>query len=289
MKTSFINLPAAKERELAKIVEVIREQPEAKLAILFGSYARGNWVEELYSDGVHYRYQSDFDLLVVVETRKNSEQSRVEREIENAIDKLSSIHTPVSIIVHDFEFVNRRLAKAQYFFSDIKKEGILLHGDASRLIEPRQLNYKERYHLAIEDFDAWFDKGKRLTLGAQFYIDQKYYPEAAFSLHQATESLYSTILLVFTHYKPNTHKLENLRQLVNALDSRFCKIFPRATAEEVYRFDLLCRAYVEARYKPSYTITEEELDWLKQQIIELSTLTHELCQEKIAFFGRGGE
>ncbi len=37
--------------------------------------------------------------------------------------------------------------------------------------------------------------------------------QAAFELHQATESLYTCILLVFTRYKPNTHKLELLRKL----------------------------------------------------------------------------
>ena len=48
---------------------------------------------------------------------------------------------------------------------------------------------------------------------------------AAFELHQVAERLYTCILLVFTRYKPNTHKLEVLRKLTNALDKRLLKYF----------------------------------------------------------------
>jgi hypothetical protein len=42
-----------------------------------------------------------------------------------------------------------------------------------------------------------------------------------------------------------------LRKLVNALDSRFSRMFPLNNAQEIHLFELLCSAYVDARYKPS--------------------------------------
>ena len=42
------------------------------MIILFGSYARNEWVEEKY-DEEHYKYQSDFDILVIVETKSEAE------------------------------------------------------------------------------------------------------------------------------------------------------------------------------------------------------------------------
>ncbi len=80
--------------------------------ILFGSYARGNWVKEKFEDDVPlHRYQSDCDVLVLIADRSMRNQRRLEENL-----------------VHDLDFVNAQLAKAQYFFSDIKREGILLYG-----------------------------------------------------------------------------------------------------------------------------------------------------------------
>src|ERR1700738_4636780 len=118
MQTSFTNMPPHKQQELAKIVELIRAHSEVEMLILFGSYARGDWREKLSDDGIHYTLQSDFDLLVVVETPSTAKQNRLERDIKSAIDQIPAIQTPVSVIVHDMKFVNSRLARTQYFFSD---------------------------------------------------------------------------------------------------------------------------------------------------------------------------
>lgn len=79
MKTSLEHLPAGKRAELARIEEILVEEFRAALdahplkakksavilkVILFGSYARGGWADEPKSKP--NRYQSDFDLLVVV-------------------------------------------------------------------------------------------------------------------------------------------------------------------------------------------------------------------------------
>jgi len=88
----------------------------------------------------------------------------------------------------------------------------------------------------------------------------------------------------FTRYKPNPHDLKILRRLTNALDQRLLKIFLLSDSEERYRFILLCNAYVDARYKKSYAITEPELTWLAERLSELRGLTETLCQEKINSF-----
>lgn len=82
MKTSIDQLPLRKQRELARIVEVLHEEFEDALKegtadfkklgrilkiILFGSYARGTWVDEPHT---RKGYKSDYDLLIVVNNRK---------------------------------------------------------------------------------------------------------------------------------------------------------------------------------------------------------------------------
>ena len=126
MKTDVSSLPSNKQAELSKITAVIKSITDIEMVILFGSYARGDWVEEKDEEG-RYRYQSDFDLLVIVGNKNERAQSKYEHEIQSLLEKERSIKTPVSIIVHDIEFVNKRLKKAQYFFTDIKREGIILY------------------------------------------------------------------------------------------------------------------------------------------------------------------
>jgi len=108
--------------------------------------------------------------------------------------------------------------------------------------------------------------------------------KAAFLLHQTTECLYSTILLVFTRYKPNSHDLKKLSKRVASIEPQFLSVFPQGSEEEKARFELLRKAYVNARYKPSYTITQQELVWLAEKVKKLQALTAQLCKEKIESF-----
>ena len=280
------HLPTKKQEELKEILNFICQHPEVGLVILFGSYARGDCVEEYEDDGIHLKYQSDFDLLVIVsDTCKASEQKKFEQSIFKAIDDLSTITTPISILVHDIDFINCQLKKAQYFFSDIKKEGIKLYDSGKfKLEESIELINKERCRLAKEDFEYWFSSAKEFAINYKNAFDRKSYSIAAFELHQVTERLYTCILLVFTRYKPNTHKLEILRKLTNALDKRLLKIFPLVTLEEVHLFTMLCEAYVDARYNKNYTITQSQLNFLSEKVQELISLTEMLCQEKINSF-----
>ena len=64
-------------------------------------------------------------------------------------------------------------------------------------------------------------------------------------------------------------------------DPAFFKIFPMGTDEEKRRFDLLKRAYVEARYNPKYIITAEELKYLARCVELLQQQTKASCEEKM--------
>jgi uncharacterized protein len=284
MKQDTSHLPERKQQELKTITQIICDVAKPEMVILFGSYARGDWVEDKY-DKEHYRYQSDFDILVLVQTRNEVTQGKLEREIEEKLDQEPSLKTPISIIVHDVEFVNRRLSKAQYFFSDIKKEGIYLYNSEQfQLKEPKELSGAERQKLAQEDFDCWFEKAKEFAIDFQNAFDRKSCNQAAFMLHQTTERLYTAILLVFTRYKPKSHDLLILRKFANTIDTELAMIFPLDTTENKRLFKLLRNAYVDARYKPGYVITEEELSKLGNQVNHLKSLCEKLCHKKIASF-----
>jgi uncharacterized protein len=285
MKTTLAHLPAIKQQELQTIMAAIRTYKEIEMVILFGSYARGDWVEEYEDDGVHFRYQSDYDLLVIVKAQGIFKQRHLENDLMNAIHKIERILTPCSVIVHDIRYFNSQLEEGQYFFSDIKKEGVLLYDSGNlNLQEAKRLNQEKRYELAKEDFEHWYTDAVGFYEFFEFGIKKQSYNLAAFQLHQAAERFYNALLLVFTRYKSKTHDLDILRRLTNTLDQRLIKIFPLNNAEEEHHFKLLRDAYIDARYKKKYNITEQELLWLADRVKMLQQLTEALCKEKMRTF-----
>ena len=106
--------------------------------------------------------------------------------------------------------------------------------------------------------------------------------EAAFLLHQAAERAYHCILLVLTNYTPATHNLKHLRSLTESRDERLRPIWPQDTKEHRRRYELLKRAYIDARYSVHYKITEEELDYLSERVQLLHTTARQICEERLA-------
>jgi len=283
MKTSLAHLPPEKQQELATIVDIVREKYTVEMIILFGSYARGNWVEELHDDGFHYKYQSDLDIFIVTEKEYLANKIESDDQLWNHFNR--RIKTPVTVIAHDIEFLNRRLRKGQYFFSDIKKEGICLYNSGRfELAEERELTPKEYKHFAEEDFEYYTNRALSFYKHFTFALNDQDYRTAAFMLHQTTENFYSAILLVLTKYKPNTHDLKKLGKRAASIEPMFLKIFPQGTEEERNHFELLRKAYVSARYNKNYKITSEELTWLSSRIEILQDMTEEICKKKIEGF-----
>ncbi len=286
MKDSLDHLPERKRGELDRIVEIIRNKvPQTEMIILFGSHARGDWVDDITVKGnTTYEYASDFDILVIVDSQQLADRITLWHNIEDKAAK-HPIQTPVTIIAHDINFINKRLEKGHYFFADIKKEGIALYDSKKcQLAPPRQLPPKERLAQAKEYFKDWFKSSNDFYLGYKFYFGKKKYNKAAFMLHQTAESFYITMLLVHTNYKPKTHMLVKLRKMAGGRDPAFLKIFPTATDQEKRLYDLLKQAYVRARYDSDYIITKEELKHLAKHIKTLRNQTKKSCKKKMTSF-----
>lgn len=280
-------MPEHKQKELKLITRIILDKfPEAEMIILFGSYARGTWVEESYvEDKVIYEYASDFDILLITKDQKIASQARKQTFVEQAIEKKKQIKTPVSIIYHGINYVNTSISQGHYFFTDIKKEGILLYDSGKyKLAETKELTPAAKKKNAEEDFEQWFESAKRFYTNYQDNFKRQWYKEAAFLLHQAVERFYHTIIVVFTGNKPKMHNLETLGKRAANMDGEFLKIFPRDTVEQDRLFKLLKHAYVDARYKKEYKITKAELEYLAKRVKILQRLTKKICKAKIESF-----
>lgn len=286
MKTSLSHLPEHKQVELKAIKEaLVPRYGEIEMIILFGSYARGNWVEDKYvENGRTYEYKSDYDLLIILSDDKKANADTFIQAVSAKLEALK-LGTPVHPIFHGIDFVNAALSEGKYFFDDIKREGILLFNTSRyQLAEKRELSRLEVQKMAQADFDQWFKSANEFFEMFEVSLSKEYWKNAAFLLHQATERYYGTIQLVFTGNKPKTHDLEILGGMAKACDMEFGKVFPKGDLQERMRFTLLKKAYVDARYKAEYHISKQDLEWLAERVMLLRRFTEEICRAKIASF-----
>jgi uncharacterized protein len=286
MKTSLSYLPKEKKEELKKIVKTLLEFKEVEMIILFGSYATGKYVhsDRYVEDGIIYKYQSDYDLLIILSQNKQADNLNFVYGITEKLNKLKSL-TPISPIYEGAGFVNEQLSEGNYFFSDIKSEGILLYtSKRKQLARKRKLSIEEIKKQAQDYFEEWFESANEFFISFESNLERKSYKIAAFELHQATERHYHTLSLVFTGYKHKTHNLDELGKIASTLNLEYKKIFPRKTEIEKHHFSLLQKAYIDSRYKKGYRISGKELEYLSKRVVKLRDLTEKVCKAKIKSF-----
>ncbi len=296
MKTDLDHLPEGKRRELAHVVDVLREHFAFATArrtqvhtrggqlvkiILFGSYARGDWIEDPVG-----RYFSDYDLLVVVNREEFTDIADYWEKAEaQLLEELSAgqvLRTPVSLIYHDIDDVNEKLRLGRYFFMDILREGIVLFEEpGSAFVEPQPLSPEQALQETRDYYEEWFESAAGFLDTARYAMAQGRPKEAAFQLHQATERFYHCLFLVRTLYSPKTHNLNRLRDMAEQLEPSLKAVWPRETRVQKRCYSLLRDAYVKARYSRSYRITAEELEWISERISVLQTLVREACEQRI--------
>lgn len=277
------NLPKNKQKELELIVETIHNNCSGlEKIILFGSYARGNYKEakDLKPDRKS-GHISDYDILIITSKKESALDSLLWRRIEKECNNLG-LSATTKIITHDIEALNIKLAEGQYFYSDIKKEGIVLFdlGKFS-LAEERELTAKEKQRIAKDYFDHWFTKSTNFLKTFNLMLEEQQFTDSAFHLHQAAEHSYKTILLVFTNYSPHEHFLEYLGNECEEFSEELKTLFPQETKEDEDRFKLLEYAYIGGRYDSEYQISKEDLELLAIDVKKLLEVTKRICEERI--------
>ena len=282
MKTTIDHLPDDQQQKLQAITAVFTDPMltiPIDMLILFGSRARGDWVDDQETG-----YKSDYDLLVVVENERQVNDLAVWGELERKVREIIG-DTSLTMIVHDIKFMNREIRIGQYFFGDIANEGVMLY-DSRRfsLAKPKALNAQERLALAERNFENWYDSAGKFWRGSRDYGARQWLKESAFLLHQATERYYHAAILVFTGYKQRTHDIELLGVQAGEQHALMMDLLPKTAPDDKHLFDLLKKAYIDARYSMSYRITSEELAELQKRVLVLADRVREACLEKIATF-----
>lgn len=302
MRSSLDHLPDKKQRELGRAVAILLEEFEDALRggaadfkkkgrilkiILFGSYARGDWVDEPHT---MKGYRSDYDLLVVVNNRKLTDFAAYWSSARDRLLRDQGLTTPTSFIVHSRREVNTALREGQYFYSDIRREGIVLYElDDEPLAEPKVRSAQQQYKIALGHLDSRLHFARGLMESIDLHIQKDRNKIAAFELHQAIEHAYAALLLTLTNYSPPSHNLQFLRSLAEDQDRRLTEIWPRDQRRYIAWFNTLNEAYVKARYSKHYDISEEALAWLGERTSALHLLVEKICREHLTKLQKAAE
>ena len=318
MKTEIDHLPESKQVELAKVRSVLLEELEERLSasgspgrrrgrilkiILYGSYARGGW-----QDDPKGGFFSDYDLLVLVNNKELTDETKYWSVAKQRLMEGAGIKTPVSLTFYTLTDFNKHLRDARTFYVDIYREGILLYelheqsnsGSAKhQLAEPGDPDPPRVFQLAFEN-SAAFNAKARIKLnmakealtrcgGEAPSMDEHWLDEAAFNLHQAAEFAYLQYLIVRTAERPKDHHLGRLRNRAESYDDAFLSIWPRHERRLRGYFDILNRAYVNARYSIRYGANPEIIDWQMREVERLIETSMRLCEDWLAHLKAAAE
>ncbi|ESQ89959.1 HEPN domain-containing protein [Asticcacaulis benevestitus] len=291
------HLPDIKRRELEHVVKVLfdafgdatktkmsdkRKAGRILKVILFGSYARGDWIEDRLSG-----YRSDYDILIVVSGHELTDLQEYWSVADDTFVReytlTHELKTPVSFIVHSLQDVNDQLARGRPFFSDIARDGIMLfEAEGHPLAKAKPLLADEVKVEAKGYYDQWMPRALEFLAGTVFYLERGNLKMTAFHLHQAAEALYHSLLLTLTLYSPKSHRLSFLRSQAEGLNAGLRDVWPDDSKFARRCFSKLQRAYVEARYSAEYEITAEELEWLQERVGLLTEKTKQICEAHVA-------
>lgn len=285
MKTSLAHLPEYTQAELKQIVELVLENiSQCEMIILYGSYARGTFVEydERLEFGVRTSYISDYDLLIVTSGMEMGIVKNILNTVRNKYAAYNAQQIPIQFICDDIKKLNSDLSEGRYFYTTVIREGIMFYDRGNYKLEPsRKLNFEEIKQQAQAYYDDKFDYANDFFLGVKFYYGLGKYKIASFHLHQACEKLFYTFRLVFTLQNSKQHNLADLLDSTRKYSKELSLIFPQDNEEEKRLFELLKKAYVEARYNSEFIVTKEDIDVLLSKIEHFQKITEKACKAQI--------
>jgi HEPN domain-containing protein/predicted nucleotidyltransferase len=270
------HLPAIKQRQLDEIVGIIRATADVERVVLYGSHARGDWVDDPVGG-----YLSDFDLAVLVGSPALAADETLWADCQERAREVAG-DTPVSLIVHTVDDVRQQLERGSSFFRDVMTEGAVLY-DAGRvaIIVP-ELTLAMHHMLAEARFQHYFERAAQLYRSFERNLAHGSLAIASFELHQVAETILKAVLVVFTAYLPKMHDLDELgRRCTRACPNVGPLVAPDAP-DGKRMAGLLRVAYVDARYSFAFEISREDLKALARYVSAFRARAEHACQEHLA-------
>jgi HEPN domain-containing protein len=176
----------------------------------------------------------------------------------------------ITVFVHNANMITSAVNGGNYFFSSILLHKKLIYLSGNLILPvPKGLNYVSLIEKAVKIWERWDNMSTDFLSGASFYLEQKNYRLALFLLHQSTECVLKAINRAMTGYRIEVHNLSRLLVISTLYTDNLTEVFPMKTENGVMEFDLLKRAYNEARYKDEFEPEEAQVKTLFSHVQRL--------------------
>jgi HEPN domain-containing protein len=292
-------LIGADEDELARIVRIIFDEFERAVYGGTSSWKRTGRILKLIQFSSCRNdaedEAGDRQLLVVVNKEELTDPVQYWSGAEDRLARehaiMGRLSRPVRLTVCSLTFVNRQIEAGRPFFVRLAGEGRrLFEAEGFFLAAPSRLPGEAALEEAYTAFQTWFASAERRLEIVEFEErkaaeDGTWRKDAAFTLHQAVERLYTCMLLTYGGYAPRTHRIDLLRSLAETMEPRLGAAWPRERRCERRCFALLQQGYVGSRYWSHYRIGAPELVWLSDHTRLLRDLVGQACCERLTMLG----
>ncbi|MBB40030.1 MAG: hypothetical protein CMF01_08090 [Hyphomonas sp.] len=297
------DLPPQKQAELVRIREIVQEELQAKITSCRKARTKRFRILEL----IHYtppcqsrpnpQGKADALLLIIVSHRALADMSAFWEEVEDRLCQDQAIRQNVLCFAHTRLEVIQQLDRPMSLFATIIEDGSRVRGTAREINLPSTFpstnpERTSNFNTAVDEMSRHYAKWTKL---ARLYLSAG--PESSavddpvarnfttFQLHQAAESAYRMVLHAVAGYTPTTHHLRRMRHLAKAIDIRLEEAWHPQGSDDQRYFDLLCRAYIEARYSLTYRTSEVALRWQADRVAKLIEIADALCLERLSTLG----
>ena len=287
MKKSIAFLPKKNREDLKYLVELILDKiPVCEMIILYGSYARGTYVsyDEREEFGIPTSFKSDYDILVINSAWSYDKIENKLASVRNIYDKRGDhrYRVPVQFIHDSIKKVNEDLKYSRYFYTELKRDGIMLYNRGkNKLARRKPLKFGEIKKQGEEYFGEKYAKARLFMEQAVFMYDKEEYVMSSFNLHQACENLFNAIMLTFTLKNDKEHNLEELFKASRGYAPELIRVFPVGNEEEERLFKILVCSYIEARYNPEFKVSREDVEDLMVKVEKFGIVTKDVCERGI--------
>lgn len=287
MKKSIAFLPKKNREDLKYLVELILDKiPVCEMIILYGSYARGTYVsyDEREEFGIPTSFKSDYDILVINSAWSYDKIENKLASVRNIYDKRGDhrYRVPVQFIHDSIKKVNEDLKYSRYFYTELKRDGIMLYNRGkNKLARRKPLKFGEIKKQGEEYFGEKYAKARLFMEQAVFMYDKEEYVMSSFNLHQACENLFNAIMLTFTLKNDKEHNLEELFKASRGYAPELIRVFPIGNEEEERLFKILVCSYIEARYNPEFKVSREDVEDLMVKVEKFEEVTKQVCERRI--------
>lgn len=196
--------------------------------------------------------QHHYDLLII-----NKQEARLkDHEIIDLVNNRFKNQASINVLSHSEVSVLHALKENHPFFFNVLRNGVMLYQAEESLLKLIDLNKAKEEHspIPVREYTRAFELSEHLLQVASDAIGGGVYDVGVFLLHQCMEQTCIASVKAHLQYRPTTHSLRKLIDLVNCYIPQARTYFPCSTMDEQELFDFLKKAYSDVRYKTVYRV-----------------------------------